>query len=154
MKITELKSRPEIAENKKLYCAYSQLGKLVGILSQRELPSEVITPINKDIEDVNTTATTNKNFKSKIRKAQSSVIILLEKELNIVPKNHYRNKWLAIGMAAFGLPIGVVLGSSLNNMGLLGIGLPIGMAIGIAVGTKMDQKALAEGRQLDFELKC
>jgi hypothetical protein len=38
-------------------------------------------------------------------------------------------------------------------MAFLGVGLPIGMAIGLAVGTGMDKKALAEGRQIDIEIK-
>lgn len=77
----------------------------------------------------------------------------LEKEVKLVPKNHYRNRWLALGMAAFGLPMGVVFGISLGNMAFLAIGLPIGMAIGIAVGTGLDKKASEEGRQLDVEIK-
>ncbi len=58
---------------------------------------------------------------------------------------------MSLGMAAFGLPLGVVFGSSTGNMGLLGIGLPIGMVIGMGVGSKMDKKAFEEGRQLDLE---
>ena len=61
--------------------------------------------------------------------------------------------WLAIGMSAFGLPIGVAFGLSIGNIGLMAIGLPIGMAIGAAVGTGMDKKALEAGRQLDIEIK-
>jgi hypothetical protein len=38
-------------------------------------------------------------------------------------------------------------------MAFLGIGLPIGMAVGSALGSGMDKKALAEGRQLDIEIK-
>jgi hypothetical protein len=71
----------------------------------------------------------------------------------VVPKNHYRNQWLALGMATFGIPFGVALGMSLGNMALLGIGLPIGLAVGIAVGSGMDKKAFEEGRQLDVEIK-
>ena len=77
----------------------------------------------------------------------------MEKEHKMVTKNHYRNTWLAQGMAAFGIPLGVAFGTSLGNMAYLGIGLPIGMAIGSAVGKRMDKKALEEGRQLDLELK-
>ena len=60
---------------------------------------------------------------------------------------------MVVGMSAFGLPIGVAIGLSIGNIGLLGIGLPIGMGIGIIVGRLMDKKALAEGRQLDVEIK-
>ena len=68
-------------------------------------------------------------------------------------KNHYRNTWLALGMAAFGIPLGVAFGMSLRNLAFLGIGLSIGLAIGIAVGTGMDKKAFEEGRQMDLEIK-
>lgn len=61
--------------------------------------------------------------------------------------------WLAVGMAAIGIPFGVVFGISLDNMSFLGIGIPIGMGIGIAIGTAMDKKARDEGRQLDLEVE-
>ena len=78
---------------------------------------------------------------------------MIEKEHKLVTKNHYRNTWLANGMTVFGLPIGVVFGTSLDNMGFLGIGLPLGMAIGMAVGNSMDEKAFESGKQLDVEIK-
>jgi hypothetical protein len=56
-------------------------------------------------------------------------------------------------MTAFGVPPGMVLGTSPGNMGLTGIGLPIGMAIGIAVGTAKDKQAANEGRQLNWVAK-
>ncbi len=51
------------------------------------------------------------------------------------------------------MPIGVAIGLSVGNIRLLGIGLPIDMVMGFAVGSNLDQKALKEGRQLDFEVK-
>ena len=47
----------------------------------------------------------------------------------------------------------VAFGTSIGNMGLLGIGLPIGMVIGMAVGSGMDKKAVESGKQLDLEIK-
>ncbi|MFC3414076.1 hypothetical protein [Algoriphagus hitonicola] len=70
----------------------------------------------------------------------------------IVSKNHYRYTWMSPGMAAFGIPLGVVFGTSLGNMAFLAIGLPIGMAIGISVGSAMDKKASEEGRQINLEI--
>ena len=70
-----------------------------------------------------------------------------------MPKKHYRNTWLAVGMAAFGIPLGLAFGATLGNMAFLGIGLPIGMVFGMSVGTNMDKKAFEEGRQLDLEIK-
>jgi hypothetical protein len=49
--------------------------------------------------------------------------------------------------------LGVAVGLSLGNMGMIGLGFPIGMAVGIGVGSKMDKKAFEEGRQLDLEIK-
>ncbi|NBG65420.1 hypothetical protein GQN54_04795 [Cryomorphaceae bacterium S-15] len=107
--------------------------------------------INEIIADLNQTPT--KDLKNKLRKKQFQLINILEQELKIVPINHYRNKWLGIGMAAIGIPIGISLGMSIGNMAYFAIGLPIGMAIGIGVGTKWDKEAQSEGRQLEIELK-
>ena len=94
-----------------------------------------------------------KELRKQIKNTQSGIIKLIEKEHKLVTKNHYRNTWLVVGMAVFGIPLGVAFGASLGNMAFLGIGLPIGMAIGSAVGTAMDKKAFEEGRQIDLEIK-
>ena len=78
---------------------------------------------------------------------------MIEKELKLVPKNHYRNIWIGIGLAVFGTPIGVAIGASLGNMGFIGVGFAFGIPIGMIVGSMMDKKALQEGKQLDWELK-
>jgi hypothetical protein len=82
-----------------------------------------------------------------------AIFKLVEKELKLVTKNHYRRLWMVLGMTIFGVLLGVAFGASLGNMAFLGLGLPIGMAIGIGVGTVMDKKAATEGRQLDVDLK-
>lgn len=153
MQIKELKKRPSIDQNKKLINAYTQLNKLLTELKTKELSDDIIIIINDEIDLINFISDSEKELRKQIRKTQSSILKLIEKELKFVTKNHYRNTWLAVGMAAFGLPLGVVFGTSLGNMGLLGIGLPIGMVIGMAVGSGMDKKAHEEGRQLDLEIK-
>ena len=57
------------------------------------------------------------------------------------PGSWYRMQWLGIGMAVFGVPLGVGIGMALHNMAFIGIGLPIGLVIGIAVGTAKDKQA-------------
>ena len=151
MKIQDLISRPEINKDVKLNKAYVQLEKLINELRNKELSDEVVDSINVTIEELNSIS--GKGLRNQIKKRQSKIISLIEKEHKIVPKNHYRNTWLAIGMVAFGMPLGIAFGASLGNMGYLGIGLPIGLAIGIAIGTKMDKKAFEEGRQLSLELE-
>lgn len=151
MKINELTTRSDIEQSSKVEKAYFQFEKLLSIIRQRNIPLPVIERINEIIADLNQTPT--KDLKNKLRKKQFQLINILEQELKIVPINHYRNKWLGIGMAAIGIPIGISLGMSLGNMAYFAIGLPIGMAIGIGVGTKWDKEAQSEGRQLEIELK-
>lgn len=153
MDIKELKNRPDIDQHKKLYTSYTQFDKLLMELRTKELPLETVNSINDGIEQINSVLESEKVLRRQINKTQSRIIKLIEKEHKLVIKNYYRNTWLAVGMAAFGIPLGVAFGISLGNMALLGIGLPIGMAIGIAVGTGMDKKAFEEGRQIDLEIK-
>jgi hypothetical protein len=153
MKIKELNQRPGIDKEVRLAGPYLQFEKLLIELRKRDLPDGLVVTINKDIEDLNTIIGSGNELRIIVRKKQTRIIKLLEKEVKLVPKDYYRKLWLAIGMATFGIPIGVVFGSSTGNMGYLGIGLPIGMAIGIAVGTGMDKKAFEEGRQIDLEIK-
>jgi hypothetical protein len=153
MDIKELKNRPDIDQHKRLYASYAQFDKLLVELRTKELPNETVNSINNGIDHVNSVSESGKELRRQIKKTQSRIIKVLEKEHKLVTKNHYRNTWLAVGMAAFGIPLGVAFGASLGNMAFLGIGLPIGMAIGIAVGTGMDKKAFEEGRQIDLEIK-
>tara|TARA_A100000171_G_scaffold53080_1_gene76415 strand:- start:2267 stop:2725 length:459 start_codon:yes stop_codon:yes gene_type:complete len=151
MKLTDLKPRPAIKNNTKLNNQYLHFEKFIAALKQKKLSNKVLTALNSSIEELNRVP--DNELKKELRKKQTSIIKILEKEMKIVPKNYYRNLWMALGMSIFGIPMGVVFGALFENMAFLGIGLPIGMAIGIAVGTQMDKKAFEEGRQLDVELK-
>ena len=136
----------------KLEKRYQKFQTLISEIQNREIPETVSMGINEKIEALNQVSGTDHNFSTKLRKTQSSIVNILLKEVKIVPKNYYRNLWLGLGMAVFGVPLGVAFGAALDNMAFLGIGLPMGMAIGIAVGTAMDEQAKKEGRQLDVEL--
>jgi len=153
MIIIELKEREGISENVKLARIYTQFQELLKELRKRELPEKIIDVVNQKIEGLNSIILTGNELGKLVKQKQTEIIKLLEKELKIVPKNHYRNLWLVLGMSVFGLPIGVVYGVILNNMGMLAIGLPIGMAIGIGLGAVLDKKAVKEGRQLEMEIQ-
>ena len=153
MEINELIQNPKITENAKLNESYIQFGKLLNELRKRELPDSVVKAINEEIDDMNSISESEKSINKKISEKRTRIVKLIEKELKLVPKNYYRNTWMAVGLAAFGVPLGVVFGASQGNMAFLGIGIPIGMVIGMAVGAGMDKKALQEGRQLDVEVK-
>ena len=153
MNIIELNERQNLSADTKTNRIYIQLGELLNQLRKRNLPENIIESVNQDIEVVNAASLIGNDFRKLVKQKQNKIIKLLEKDLKVVPKNYYRNMWLALGMSVFGLPIGVAFGASIGNMGLLGVGLPIGMAIGALVGSKMDKKALEEGRQLNIEIK-
>jgi hypothetical protein len=149
----KLIERQHILENTKVLRRYHQLGELLKALEKRELTNEIVGFINQHIELLNSVADSEKQFAKIIKDKENVIINHLEKKIKVVPKNYYKKRWLAIGIGAFGLPVGVALGSASGNMGLLGTGLPIGMGIGIAIGSNIDKKAQIEGRQLQFEVK-
>ena len=152
MKLQELNHQSD-NDDFKLKEIYGQFKKLLFELEKRVLPDEIVDSINKDIVEINSITNTGKELRKQINQKLQRIFKLLEKDLKLVPRNYYRNMWSALGMAVFGLPMGVAFGTSLGNMAYLGIGLPLGLAIGIGVGDGMDKKALKEGRQLDIEIK-
>lgn len=125
--------------------------QLMNSLKDKEISESILSAINKEVEKVNQ-ADSKKLLTAQLAKSHQAILKIAEKELNLVAKNHYRNMWTAIGMSAFGIPLGVAFGASLNNYAFIGVGLPIGLAVGIAIGTKKDQEAEKEGRQLDIEI--
>jgi hypothetical protein len=153
MEIKTLHKSPDIEQHKKLNKIFADFEKLINELKKREIPSEIIDSINQDIDEINSFPGSNKELLKLLRNTQFNVLKLIKKDLKLVPKNHYRNMWMAIGMAAFGIPFGVAFGVSLGNMAFIAIGIPIGMAVGIGVGTAMDKKAVENGKQLDLEIK-
>ncbi|HAA12286.1 MAG TPA: hypothetical protein DCE41_11525 [Cytophagales bacterium] len=143
---------PSIAinlESKANQCI-SRFQSLLEKLREQDLPAHVVTYINERIRALNAMDESEKVFRNKVKRVQAQILSRLEKTVKLVAKNHYQNMWMALGVGAFGLPLGVAFGAALGNMGLLGIGLPIGIAIGLAIGAAMDKKAAEEGRQLDF----
>lgn len=155
MNIIALKEHPATLKDAKLNKAYNQFKELAEELKDKELPVGVIENINQNIEALNSSSDLESGDLRKLfRQNQSKIIKQVRDKLKIVTKNYYRNLWMAVGMAAFGIPIGTAFGLGTGNMGMLGIGLPIGMTIGMAIGIAMDNEALKQGRQLNIELKC
>jgi len=151
MKIKKLDLRLTIGQGKKLRDSFYYFVQLIDVLQEKDLPTTIIEEINQSVEELNSFTGPDKKLRKVIRKMLSLIFSLLERELKLVPKNFYRNRWMAIGIA-FGVPLGVVFGSTLKNMGLMGIGIPIGMVIGIAIGSRMDKKAVEAGKQLDIDM--
>ena len=153
MIIKELDQKAGLTGDIKVTESYLQFDKLLAELRKRELPDEIVISINREVDEINATQVSGNELVKQHKTKKNSILKLLEKEMKLVPENYYLGIWMAVGMAAFGLPIGVALGLSLDNMPFIGIGLPIGRPIGMAIGAGMDKKASDEGRQLDLQIK-
>ena len=131
---------------------YRRMQALLKEVNQKKIPESSEDFVNKAIEELNQTEHSEKKWSQELKMKHHAVLKHLDKNCQLVARNHYRNLWMALGMAAFGIPMGVGFGMALENMAYLGLGLPVGLAVGIAVGSHLDQKAEKEGRQLDIEI--
>lgn len=152
MEIEKL-NKHTVSANSTVVLAFDQLQNLLNVLRQKEIPDATITKINTQVNDLNSVSLTGNTLRRQIKKKQIAITRILEKDLKIVPINYYRNLWILLGMTAFGLPMGVAIGLSAGNIGLLGVGFPFGMGVGALIGMRLDKKAKAEGRQLAIELR-
>ncbi len=152
MELYEVKYDLATEQNKRRISNIEGFVSLIKELRERELTEEVIKAINKEIEIINSISGNTRKLSRQVSRSKLMIFQTLDKKLKIVPKNAYRNRWLAIGMVVFGMPLGAAYGASMSNMAFIGVGIPIGMVIGLAIGTRMDKKAAKEGRQLKFEV--
>ena len=153
MTLKTLQERPDLNPGKRTQGKFQNFLELLLALGERDLPQAVTEALNLKIDALNQFEGTEKEYRKALVNTEYKILKFLEKEHKIVPKNHYQKTWLALGMAVFGVPIGVAMGTALGNMGFMGVGIGMGLAIGVAVGAGMDKKARDEGRQLDFEAR-
>jgi len=149
MDIIPLQTRPIIDTSESKQKSFDSFVKLLAELRQRSIPEEQVASINKDIGELNAMGDSDKRWYKELKKVRYRIVHRVHKELNLVPKNFYRDQWMALGMTVFGLPLGLIFSFAIGNMAFLAIGLPIGMPIGMAIGANKDQQAAEEGRQLD-----
>jgi hypothetical protein len=136
----------------KLTKKFTSSVNLIFAAGKHSLPDVMVHHINSEIDAIGKFPGTTDETAKKLTAFQKDLLQKLKKEQKLVPKNHYRNIWLTLGMVVFGLPIGTILGFLFKNLSLLAVGMPIGLGIGIAFGSFRDQKVKNEGRQLDFEV--
>ena len=150
MSLKPLKDLEPYLTDKRVKVRAVKFQELWEELNTMELPLEISSFINQKVDHINDLEDKNEIFKN-LGKSQAAILKLLREEMGLVPANYHRNMWLGLGMAVFGIPIGVALGLSLQNMSFIGIGLPIGLAVGVGIGVSMDAKARDSGKQLKFE---
>jgi len=130
---------------KSLKTVLNKIERLLKAVSETKVPTsdiqEMITDLNALLERANP---------GKLRGFYNRFVNFLVKNYGLVPPRYYQSQWMAIGMAVFGIPFGIVFSMSLNNMAFIGIGLPMGLPIGIAIGQQKDKKAAAEGKVLNI----
>ena len=152
MELQQPKQRAEFARNKIYQNAYNNYVKLIQEISRHNPGVNLSNKLNELTGGIDTDSAPVKKVIRQYRSTQNKVARLVEQDLKLVPRGYYRNLWMVLGMSAFGIPMGVVFGMLLDNIAFIGVGMPFGMMIGIALGESMDQKAAAEGRQLDVSL--
>ena len=150
MSLKKLKINPEFKEGRTVK-SHRNLEDLITALDKASLPENAQEAVNQRIETINSFDGREKDYRKALATARHNILSYLEKEHKLVPKNHYQKTWLALGLAAFGVPLGVAMGAALGNMALMGIGIAMGIPIGLAVGAGQDKKAKQEGRQFDYE---
>lgn len=152
-KIHPIADFSELPEGSKALKRLNKLRHLVVEIEKQPVPEEIAALINQQIDLLNAHDGTQHQVEKAIRRCRRKLLDLAVRKLKRTPKNYHRNLWTGLGMAVFGVPLGVSFGVSMQNMGLLGIGIPVGMAIGIALGTAMDRKAKERGSQLDIDME-
>jgi len=134
----------------KMKKAASRYARMLNALRLKEVNAEVRDKINSFTSDLNEQATVP-SVSRKINRSYAKALSILEKQHGYIPPKTHFVRWMAIGMAAFGTPLGVIMGLILDNMAFLGVFIGVGLAIGLSVGLSLDKKAESEGKVLDVE---
>ncbi|MEQ9188836.1 MAG: hypothetical protein RLP15_13970 [Cryomorphaceae bacterium] len=142
----------EIKEGSKAYKRLQKLRRFIAEIEKHPVPEEISELINQQIDVLNAHHGTQNQVGKAILRCQRKLLDLAVRKLKLTPRNYHRNVWTGLGMAVFGVPLGISFGLSMQNMGLLGIGIPVGLVIGIALGAAMDRKAKERGNQLDVDM--
>lgn len=146
----ELKKRAEVEEgngNKALRKRLNYTANIYIALDDKEVkPAD----LNDQLKELRTLLDRPLLKPSEVTRYYTKFLSAVQKQFGYVPEKYHQNQWMAIGMAAFGMPFGILFGFALDNMAFLGIGLPIGMPIGMAIGMQKDKQAKEQGLQLQI----
>ncbi|MDR6301050.1 hypothetical protein [Mesonia maritima] len=170
MEIKNIQRNRKHFTNKKLKEFLYQFQQLLIELNKKDLPENTKETINKHLEKLNSKAVTipEKKYLKVLRNCQKEILLLLEENHKLVPRNHYKEKFLFLFMAIFSLPLSLLWGKFFNKIAvfglesifgfltavIIGITLTVGLPIisGLIIGMNKDRKASKVGRQLEIEL--
>jgi len=151
MKIETLNRRINSEQNRKLSKAYDNMESLAKALNTKGIPEENSTIINTDIKMINSFSGSENDLIKILKKTHTKILAYIEKELSLVKKFHYQNKWMAFGMLA-----GVLFSAIFSNFvdaatwTSMGMGISMGLLFGLLAGKNRDKSADKEGFQLDI----
>tara|TARA_R100000935_G_C2835473_1_gene167843 strand:- start:2102 stop:2563 length:462 start_codon:yes stop_codon:yes gene_type:complete len=120
-------------------------------LNKMELPPEVVVSLNTQLENLPLFSGSEEQFLIKLKNTKMVLLKILYQEVHVVPKSHYRDLWMALGLSIIGIPIGILFFLFLDNSIYIAIGIALGFVIGVLIGNYLDNQAEEEGRQLSKE---
>lgn len=132
--------------------AVTQFEKLIQEIHRMELPPEVIVELNIELEKLELQLAFQKKFYKQIKTSKAVLLKILYHEVGVVPINHYRDLWIALGLSGIGIPLGIFLSFFMDNSSAIALGIALGCSMGIVIGANLDNQAEAEGRQMAIRL--
>lgn len=149
--ILELTQVPGPSRPSKLNKYLGRLQRLTEALKKKDITSENEDVINTAIHHLNHFHGNDHELIGQAKLTYKRIYHYVIQEMKLVPAGYYQALWIGLGMAIFGLPMGVAMGAASGNFAFSGIGPAMGLPIGIAIGAEKDKKAAREGRQLDYK---
>lgn len=146
MKISDLKIKIIVPE--KDLGPVKDFQNLVAEINTKELSPEVVHKIEQEIALLNSWDGSARSYLKEVEKTKHKTLKILHRDLGLVHKNYYSGLWLSLGMACFGLPLGIIIFFVSDNAAFLGVGLPLGMVLGIGIGTYLDRRAREDNKVL------
>lgn len=149
--INELPLSPAEKKDPILRSHLFSLDELLLDLRHRNLSQKVEHDVNMELERLSVFSDSPEELIKDIKDVRKNILTTLQHEANLLASDHYRRKWLPLGLLLFGLPIGLGLSAVADSLFYVPVGLPMGLAIGYGIGIRLDNKAQQEGRQLNVE---
>ena len=147
--IDELNERANGTNDTKLKKWLNCSSQLVSEFQERGLPvsafDECFKVLRKQLD--------GETRYAQIRSFYSMLTDTARNQFQLTTPNYYQSYWMSIGMAAFGVPFGLMFSMALDNFAFFAIGLPFGLSIGLAIGAGKDKKAKDEGTQLNVQTR-